>query len=509
MPGAFGRVRAWAPAALLTMLAIAYRDIVISGVDALWQSPPSTLLSIPGYDTTLLGFSIALAILWRRRTSLVALPDSPGKGLAPLFLGIAAALLLWSRIVMESDLLLPSLAALLVACTAWYRGREGISRVWVPALVLLLTTPIPSPLEGEWVWVLQKATAVSASSLLNGLGMDVVAEGTRLRTSGFHFDVLEASSGMRLIQILFPVALGLGEAFGLRRERLAWHAIFAVLLGFSLNLTRTAWVIARGTNGDRPDHFDPTLQWIVLIFVGIGVLFLSARLLRSNEPTTAAAISNRSSRSLEPALITALVLALGSLVVHSPFERRADSLPRAELARRVGDWRSSDLAVDYTFPYTTSRTSLQSRVFRLESREPGRARGTVELFVAYESRGLGGADRIPASKLPLPGADWARVTEFAPRSELLGETFTVTEVARNDESELALVYSWRLRDAGLLIESARALSGVDRVAWNQKKPRAAIRVKTALSSQLRSDRRRAIQLLDRFIRDLRPELEAL
>ncbi len=350
--------------------------------------------------------------------------------------------------------------------------------------------------------------------LLDGFGVANSLEGAQIHWSRFHFDIAEGSSGVRLIQILVPIALGLGHRSGLRGDRLALFACFGASLAMFLNLLRTIFLILSSDRRGASSFLGETGEAIALLILGGYGLWWASNRLRprgwSDRESVDAEIAERSgvrAVRVEPVSVaTAGALLAISLFVHSPFEVQPAKPVAVVFPQRAGGWTGVDHSRNYTFPYTTPRTSLVSRSFEPDRPAPGRPRGIVEALIANESRQ---GERIPQSKLPLPEADWHIMNEFGFRLDRLDEPLRLTEIARNDETEFALVYSWRKRDAGLFIESLRALSGIDRIRSDKDEPRVVVRIATPLASQLRSDRRRATRILDRFIADLRPELDAL
>jgi len=498
---------------VFVVFALAYRDLLISGLTAFRMNPLSALILTPGKDTLLVGLVVALWIARAEsgRGWTESKNQNPSAG-ALVALFVAAAILIWTRIVRSPDLLLASLAALMIGLASLRHRGEGARRMILPAIVLLLAVPIPAPLEGEWVWALQRATASSAAGLLDLLGVETTLEGIQIRWPGYSFDIGEGSSGFRLLQILIPVSLGIGHRSGFRGDRLASFAFAGGLVGFGLNVLHTVFLVlsSRGAS-DGTGFGGSTLQAFALLFASIGVVALLAKVssrrgVGSGTATAARLASPTPAAIRRPVLLTAGLLCGLSILVQSPFEGRGDASFPLAFPTRAGGWSSTDLPRNYTFPYSSPRTAVLTRGYAPETKTPGQPNGIVELFVGYEARAV---ERIPSSKLPLPNSDWHLANEFESRRDRPDRVIRVTELSRSDESEFALVYSWRRRDSGILMESLRALSGIDAIVWTDERPRAAVRVATPLASQLRSDRRRAMQLLDRFVNELGADLDQL
>ena len=503
----------------LAAIALAYRDLLIEGFDVIRDTPVSTLVLIPGNDTLLVGIVIVGWLVWSRRRDFRSDKGSPSDGKrSAAYLAACIATLVWARIFQAPELLLGSLAAGLMAFAYQQAGRSGAQRMAFPAIALLLTLPIPAPIEGEIVWALQKSSAALISNLLEWVGAAQSLEGTTLRTGGVRFDFLEASSGLRLIQILFPISLAFAATYGLRHDRLALYLLLTTVLSFVLNILRILLQISSGSAASPSSILaDPSTQTFASLVLGVCAYAALARSLRTpaergdtnQEAATTPATSPQDPPPFRPVLIAAIAVAVVSLAARSPFEPAPSSVGGAHFPIQAQQWTGENRPLDYAFPYTTSRVAMTSRSYQPRSSETQKVLGSVEFFAGAEARGLGGVDRLPGDKLTRLGVDWHPVAEFRRRNDLLNASIRVTELARNAESEFTIVYSWRVRDSGLMIETLRALAGVDHVHWSDEAPRMVVRLSTASTSQLGSDRRRAMRRLDRFVTELREELEGL
>lgn len=399
--------------------------------------------------------------------------------------------------------------------------------MFLPALVLVFSMPLPAPVESEWVWALQRVTASATSASLDLLGFDATLEGIRILRNRLAFDVTESCSGLRLVQILVPLAIAIGDTARLREGRLFAFAVFGAFVALFVNTSRLVFEAARLAPADPAAASNLGWQGLGLIALALAVLVLTARLFRQ-PPRRAPSDSAREGDPLDPGPTAALpnqatarlLIAAASVAVFisiaSAFVKRDDAhvaaarLPTPTLARSLDVWVAQDLPPDYLFPYSTSNRLTLLRNYYPSKRMHGVAPGTIEVFVTYEARDQGGPDRIPRSKLPLPAANWEITQHTAPRTDLLEtQTLAVTELERNDGSEHALAYTWRIRDRGFARESLRSFLGLERTPDGADRPRAVVRLATSMSAGLRSDRRRATILLDRFVRDFRHEFEAL
>ena len=107
----------------------------------------------------LLVLGVACWLLWRRRARLLAAPPRRDWASAALLAAIGAAGFVWACLTQAAGLLFASAAANLLAFGAAARGRAGVRALLFPSLVLLLGLRIPTPLEDELVWQLQRWAA--------------------------------------------------------------------------------------------------------------------------------------------------------------------------------------------------------------------------------------------------------------------------------------------------------------------------------------------------------------
>ena len=169
-------------------------------------------------------------------------------------------------------------------------------------------------------------------------------------------------------------------------------------------------------------------------------------------------------------------------------------------------WKSESISFDPLFtgplPYGTHRRYTIENAL-------GRTVDVVELFVGYESTSVPDSSRLLSSKLALPGPEWDLVRQRGERVWQLNLEGDLALSVRPPGEEHALVYRWRLRDAGFWRESLRALLALDSSPFRREGRRAVVRLVTYTphDGQLIVDR--AKQRLDRFIKAFREELGAL
>ncbi len=147
-------------------------------------------------------------VIWRERRELAASFDEPSVwglvGLVPfLFCGFLGAR--GSQIRLE----IVGLVGVLLFLTLAVFGRKTLKQAAFPILFLLFCMPLHSFL--DVVTIHLRMFAVSAAySTLQGVGLDVVRQGTMLTSStgSFAIDVAEPCSGMRSLFAMMALAAG-------------------------------------------------------------------------------------------------------------------------------------------------------------------------------------------------------------------------------------------------------------------------------------------------------------
>jgi exosortase len=500
--------RAW-PAVALVLAAIAFAPLwLASGVvtsrygfeQALFRPAPMPALPL---------FAIALWLAWRRLARLAVLPARTAPALAAACFAIAVAALAWSALAQSPPLRFASAAALALAFGAGARASAGVRALALPASVLLLGVALPAPLERELVWQLQQGSAAGAEALLRASGHEALRAGIVLTTAGHAFQVIDGCSGLRGILILALVALVVRELFARAGAR-AWLVVaFAPLLGHALNLVRIAWIATSGSParlaGQTGDHAP---QGVALLAVGTAILYglgwtiARTRALRAPAPAppSPAALPWR---TLALALAVLAAIALGV----RPFALPAASPPTLAFPLAGAGWSGEPIASDPDFTGTLAPGASLERRYAKTGRD-GRTR-TVELLIAAEPAPPLRSDALFSRQLawPAPRAelDARRTTALAP----LGRDAELAEASLRPGPERALVYAWRVRDAGLARESLRALLALESTPWRRERARVAVRLVAAMPQGGPVAYDIARRALDAFVADFRNELGAL
>lgn len=509
-PGSLGGGRfRWIGAALVLAVGVfAFRPLFSHSLPILARSSLEGWFFRPSQLPSPLVLGISGWLLWRRRARLHALPARSDWRTATAFAVLGTAPFVWAYLTRAADLLLPSLAATLLASAAAVRGRPGCRVVLLPALVPLLALQIPAPLQHEIVWTLQLRTAAGAAWLLEHLGLQVAQRGVMLVSADGAFQVIDACSGFRGIQILTLTAFLVRELFPASGRRQWLLILIAPGLGYALNVVRIAYIAAGPDSGVLPGaEADHTVQGLAVLSIGSGILYgLGWALDRLREPGSAGPAPvgvDEPGRTAAWGLAAAWIggLALLSLTLR-PLASEPAYPPPVRFPETGPGWTSEPLAIDPLFVGSLPKGQALQRRYELRV---GRRLEFVDLFVGYEVAGQPNTSRILSTKLRRPGPDWDVERSGRTRVWELGRDADLTLASREPSSERALVLSWRLRDEGLWRECLRSLLALE----PSERRHGVVRLVAYAphDGQLVLDRAR--QRLDRFIAEFRDGLAAL
>jgi exosortase len=505
----------WLPGLAMVLAAFAYRALFLAALRPAGSAFEQWFF-VSEQGSPLLPIGIGAWMLVRRWSRLRALPDRVAPAMASALLAAGVGLFAWACLAGERPLLLPSLAANLLAFAGATRGRAGCRAALLPALVLSLGVPIPAPLRDEIVWRLQVASASGATWLLQAAGADAFLGGVQIHSGDYAFTVIETCSGLRGIEILTLIALAIRELFAASGWR-SWIVVgIAPWLGFALNVLRIVAVVASaeraGADGSALESWDHTPQGIAVLVAGTASLYALGRGLAGpahpggrgdGQRVDAAGPSRRMPRRelRAGALLVLAVLAILSLTV-APLPRVAEP-PLIKLPFKHAGWTGEDLILDRLFVGQFQPGEVLQRRYQ---RARGRSPQIVELLVGYEAS-ENTASRLLSPKLLVPDHDWSLVDARSTRLWLLG--LDARSAVASRDSELVLVYLWRLRDEGIWRETWRAAWALDVGPWRRERRRVVVRLTTPLANDGPAARDRAKRTLDRFVGDFRSELAGL
>jgi exosortase len=507
---------AWGAGLALVLGAFAYRALFLDGLRPA-SSEFERWFFAAEQTSPLLAIGIGLWMLGRRTPTLRELPERMAPALAGALLAAGVTLFAWACLAGDPALLLPSLAANLLAHAGATRGRAGCRAVLLPALVLLLGVPIPAPLRDELVWRLQLWSSRGAAWLLQAAGADAAVGGVQIHRGDYAFTVIETCSGLRGIEILTLIALAIRELLGASGWR-SWIVVaVAPWLGFALNVLRIVAVVASaervGPEGSALESWDHTPQGIAVLVAGTASLYALGRGLAGAAQPGGRGGGSRvdptgpGRRVPRRALRAAALVVLATLAILSvgvePLPQLAEP-PAIELPLEHAGWTGEDLLLDRLFVGQFQPGQVLLRRYQRKAR--GRTPQIVDLLVGYEVS-ENPSSRLFSPKLLVPDHDWSLVEARSARLWLLGLDARSGLASR--DSELVLAYLWRVRDEGIWRETWRAAWALDVGPFRRERRRAVVRLTTPLAHAGPAARDRAKRILDRFVGDFRSQLAGL
>lgn len=481
------------PALAILLTLLSYRDVIgfdfRPGVGALesWLIRP-TGLPFP------LALGGALLLLGLRRGRWLALPEgAPGRvSLAAIAFFGSAGLLSWARLTGVADLLIESLALLIVAGAAARKGVAGVRLVAVPAIFLLLAlSPSPAAVN-ELFWFIQVQTARVAAAVLDGFGLPVLRETVVLTTPEETFAVIESCASLGVLVILVAFALLLREQIAERGAPSWGLVIAAVPLAVALNLVRVVTIILRPA-ANQVSHL---VQWGILLGCGVGVLLGVARRVGRPAAATLDGPANTASVRPSPRFAGWAVLAAGLLAILSLLPRPAPrSASNEAMAPAIplehAGWSGREVSVDRQFLGWVRFREIVSRRYERESE-------VVRLFVGLDDSRARSASPF-SSKTLLPGFGWIELPA-APQAADSPQPQTAIVVR---ESARWWVAQWRLGYHGIVGESLRHALAIDASPFAAPRTRAVVRLRVPLLDVDPGAGAAATSTLERFLDDFR------
>jgi len=440
-----------------------------------------------------------------RRAHLLELGRRAPRGAAVLY-AIAFAVQVWALAFDAPDLQAIAAGALLLGTGLLLAGRSGARALWVPALFLLFSMPLPAPLLTELVWKFQLWTAWFSGWLLYQLSIPSYVSGDLIFRSHETFQVIETCSGLRSVETLSMLTVVMIDLF----RRRGWHA--AILMGlappvaFGLNGLRVLTLILNPHSTVAAIH---NLQGVLVLMAGLLLLYAVdgqlARILPAPRPRPAGGQRVPLGR-LGPRLATATGACVVLAVLSFAVPRMAPSptsLPSLDdyLAVEVDGWRlRAELPTDRVF---LQRVGFRESLYRRYRRPPFDSEVTVFIGVGDHSR----RTRTPFSpKTALPGSGWMQVA--AGRRVVGPDRREVDWAILRRDTQWRLVYHWYEGSAGVWSEALRALLGLDAGPWRRERDGLVMRLSTPISALDEASRTRARRILGRFYPTVRRAIDA-
>ncbi len=240
----------------------------------------------------LLVAAVAGFLTWERRDQIAqATPSSSRLGWLLLAFSVAA-FLLGTRVAVifpggmtATFLRYISLITFIGGTGLLFFGRDVMRPLWLPFILLLFVVP-PNFITASWLPLkMQTVATLLSQGTASAMGMDVIREGSVLRTRSFSANVAEACSGIRSLNAILPAALFLAGT-GLKRVGpkvvLVLLAAPIAIFANSFRITTTLF-LGTNINPDLAHGFFHTFAGLGIFVLALVCLFVCLSVLKVTE----------------------------------------------------------------------------------------------------------------------------------------------------------------------------------------------------------------------------------
>jgi exosortase len=421
------------------------------------------------------GTAWLLARRWGRIRAAIGQPPQRVAGAALLL--FSAATCLWSHYTSQLPLLLPALSCALLGSALWLGGVAAARAVLLPALFLLLATPVPSVLLNTVLYPVQLATVKTTTWLLNAFGLGpALSSGDRILRDGAVFEVIESCSGVRTIETILMTAFLYHDLFFRSRLQSALIILCAPLIGLVANQIRVLAIVLNPYSKFAAVH---TAQGLVMIVAAVLMLAALDAALTRYLP----AVPRRRRRStphtvpLSRAVALAVALAgLAALSLVLPAWRPAPTLlpPLSKLPPELDGWRASGLKLDDQF---LGSVTFSEWVYRRYEK----ADQHVDVLIGSDDR-LDPRIDFESPKASIPGSGWEIEADGA---VALGANRTAQRYLADFQGSRQLVYVWTEGTPSRLEELVRSVLATDRSPFRRSGRAVLVRLATPIGTEPR------------------------
>jgi len=262
----------WRTAVLLVLASWLYAPILGRLVMQWWGDPNFSH-----------GFFVPLFsafIVWQDRERLAAIPKAPSAwgipiiilSLLTLILGVFGAELFLSR---------ASIILLIAGLVLFFLGREVLTAVLFPLLLLILMIPIPAIVFSQVTFPLQILASKLAAWSLPLFGVPVLREGNVINLPAMPLEVAEACSGIRSLLSLTTLAIMYGYLMEKNiaiRFALALASIPVAVAANGLRIVGTGLLVQYWDPDKAEGFFHAFSGWLIFV-VSLLMLFVLHQLL--------------------------------------------------------------------------------------------------------------------------------------------------------------------------------------------------------------------------------------
>lgn len=511
-PGAF----AWTAFGLAAVLAYRALFFFDPGLNA-----PSEIEPLEGWFFSAAGEFPLLILALTAWLTMRRIPDlrSDRAGLASTLLGasgliVAAGILGWGYYTAAYQVLSLSLGILLVSSGLFLGGIPGARALMMPAaFVVLLATPIPTPLLNYLIYPMQIWTAEVVTTIVRLSGFAIRQSGDLILTPWAIFQVIETCAGLRAVQTLVMTAFIYGELVGLRFSRRIALILIAPLVGLTVNVARVLLLVLNPTPESQPDH---SIQGVVMLIVGVFMLWgIDETLDRWWTGESKKERADGAGRTMDDGragshsslarvwIATALLFltALGSAAIVPWTSNGSAGGTVHSIPREIGDWKMDRALLPVDEDYLAS-VRFSSRTWRRYEREDE----VVTLFAADNDRLRRTTALVSEKTRTLQAGSFVLDEPLVIQSD--GEWNLSEITVQTKEGNVWLVHHGYEHIGSVWAETLRSALALDRGPWRRSIPSLVVRTATPLGAGP-AGKREARRRLAEFETHLRPEIDAI
>jgi exosortase len=423
------------------------------------------------------GTAWLLARRWGRIRSAIGQPPQRLAGAALLML--SAVTCLWGQYTSQLPLLLPALSCALLGSALWLGGAAAARAVLLPAVFLLLATPVPGVLLNAVLYPIQLATVKTTTWLLNTFWLGpVLSSGDRIFRDGAVFEVIESCSGVRTVETILMAAFLYHDLFFRSRLQSTLIIAMAPLIGLIANQIRVVAIVLNPYSKFAAVH---SAQGLVMIVAAVLMLAALDAALTKFLPPVPRRRRRRTPQVLPLPRALALTFALAGLAVLTfvipPWTPAPPSLPSiSKLPAQLDGWQASGLKLDDQFLGSVIFSEWVHRRYEKDER-------TADVLIGSDDR-LDPRVDFGSPKAAVPGSGW----EIEPDGAVeFGDGRIAQRFIANFEGERQLVYVWTEGVSSRTDELIRAVVASDRSPLRRDGRALLVRVATPMGIETRTD----------------------
>ena len=422
------------------------------------------------------GTAWLLARRWDRIRSAIGQPPQRVAGVAMLLLSAAACL--WGQYTGQLSLLLPALSCALLGSALWLGGTAAARAVLLPAVFLLLATPVPGVLLNAVLYPIQLATVKTTTWLLNTIGLGpVISSGDRIFRDGAVFEVIESCSGVRTVETILMAAFLYHDLFFRSRLQSMLIIGLAPLIGLVANQIRVVAIVLNPYSKFAAVH---SAQGLVMIVAAVLMLAALDAALTRILPPVPRRRRRRTPRAVPLPSAVGLAVVLVGLAVSTfaipPWTPAPVSLPPiSKLPAQLDGWQASGLKLDDQFLGSVTFSEWVHRRYEKDGR-------SVDVLIGSDDR-LDPRIDFGSPKAAVPGSGWAIASDGAVE---LGNGQIAYRYIATFEGERQLVYLWTEGVSSRSDELVRAVLASDRSPLRRDGRALLVRVATPMGTETRT-----------------------